>query len=259
MSATSRSCRLAALALVMLLPSIHAAPTPAAPATTELTITKYVAPVFPQFARMTGLLEGSAVVVFSHTPDGKIADALAIRHTDPSFAREATEAVRQWKIAPHRHEGHECRLAHGLRFVFSATGVVSVASLPQTRTNEAAQIAATEFAAVDVRDLDTAPTVRSQPMPALTPASLVHSAPATLAVTFFIDVAGRVRVPSIVSAVDASVADAMLAALPFWRYDVPLKGGQPVAALHAVDLRLDRNSEPKKFAVAREFGNTSEP
>lgn len=259
MSATSNTCRLAALALIILLPSTHAAPTATAPATTELTITKYVAPVFPTFARIAGLLDGSAVVVFSHALDGTIADALAIRHSDPAFAREATDAVRQWRIAPHRHDGQPCRLAHGVRFAFSATGVVSVASLPTSRTAATAAEPAAAFAAVDVHDLDTLPAARARPMPVLSSASLAHALPAALSVTFFIDPAGHVRVPSLGTAVTPEVGEAVLAALRHWRYDAPLKAGQPVAALHAVDLRLERNSEPKKFAVAREFGNTSEP
>jgi hypothetical protein len=259
MSATSPSCRLAAFALALLLPSIHAAPTPAAPATTELTITKYVAPVFPDFARMSGVLDGSTVVVFSHSLDGTISDALAIRHSHPAFAREAADAVRQWRVAPHRHDGQPCQLAHGVRFAFSATGAVNVASLPTARTAETAAEPATTFAAVDVHDLDTLPAARARPMPNLSSASLPHALPAALTVTFFIDPAGHVRVPSLGTAVTAEVGEAVLAALRHWRYDAPLKAGQPVSALHAVDLRLDRNSEPKKFAVAREFGNTSEP
>ena len=253
--------------LLLALPSLGAtllsANVPAAagapPASTELTIAKYVAPAFPDVARMEGVLEGSAVVVFSHDGAGRVTDALVLESTHPAFAREAVEAVRQWRISAHAHDGKACRLAHGLRFSFHTGGVVSLAAAPRTRGNAASQTTSTHrlgSSVVGRDELDLAPQALAQPVPVLPPAAAADGPAEALRVSFFIDEQGRVRVPSIVTAVDPVVADAVLAALELWRYEAPRKGGQTVAAMNEVAFTLAAGAAAKTFAVAREIGDT---
>jgi TonB family protein len=230
----------------------------AAPST-ELTIAKYVAPAFPEVARMEGVLEGSAVVVFSHDGAGRVTDALVVESTHPAFAREAADAVRQWRISAHAHEGRPCRLAHGLCFSFHNGGVVNLAAAPRTRANEASANRGNprmESSVVGRDELDLAPKTLSQPMPVLPAASATDGRSDALHVSFFIDEKGRVRVPSIVTAVDPVVAEAVLAALEKWRYEAPRKGGKTVAAMNEVAFTLKAGGGAKTFAVAREIGDT---
>jgi outer membrane biosynthesis protein TonB len=183
---------------------------------------------------------------------------LAIESTHPAFAREAEDAVRRWRISPHQHEGSDCHCAHGLRFAFHAGGVVSLAAMPQRRGTDDTQTAGaarTASLAYNMDELDVAPNALAQPLPALAKKSSDEPKPGAVNVTFFIDQKGRVRVPSIVSPVEAGVATAVLAALTQWRYDAPRKGGRAVAAMNEVAFSSEGAAKAKTFAVVRDLSD----
>ena len=210
--------------------------------TVTLRIVEYVAPEYPGSARLEGVAEGTAVVIFSHDSAGRVNDALAVECTHPAFGREAVEAVRQWQVAPHGKGGDACQNAHLIRFSFQAGGVV----LRYATSGAAARSKSSGEIVVTFDDLETKPRLISSSVPAL-PAGLRSALKLGLVrVTFVVDEKGWIRVPSLVSTPDPAMGAAVLAALAKWRYEAPQKNGQAVVAM--TDLTLDFGN-PKALAA----------
>jgi len=226
-----------------------AEPTPARPIVT-LSLVEYVAPEFPGAASLEGVAEGTAAIMFSHDAAGRVNDALAIESTHPAFAREAVEAVRRWKVAPHGENGCVCQSAHVIRFSFRAGGLVRLnpAAGAAVRREASRQAASPEALAVTFDGLETRPRLLNSAMPTL-PAGLRSALKSgSVRVTFLVDEKGRIRVPSIVSTPLPALGAAVLEALAQWRYEAPQKNGQAVVAM--TDLNFDFSDPKAAVAVA---------
>jgi outer membrane biosynthesis protein TonB len=218
----------------------------------DLRIVKYVAPQFPGFAKLQGISDGYVVVAFSHDMEGRVTDALALWSTDDAFTREAIEAVQQWRVALHGAEGRPCQCAHVIRLAFHAGGIVRLAAthLQARGSSDLASGYAEHAVSVPTfEELDLKPKALAQlvpPWPKALPGNTDHSG---VSVTFFVDQAGRARVPSIVSATDPALGAAVAQAILQWRYEPPHKNGKAVAAVESLNLDINRAVEPPSFAA----------
>lgn len=223
-----------------------------APAQTpvSLSLVKYVAPEFPGAARLEGVAEGTAVVMFSHDATGRVSDAVAIESTHPAFAREAVEAVQQWRVAPHGENGSVCQCAHLIPFSFRAEFVTRINATASSaiRRESSRRTASSAALLMTFDDLEARPRLLNSALPSL-PAGVRSALKSGLVrVTFLVDEQGRIRVPSIVSAADPALGAAVLAALAQWRYEAPQKNGRTVVAM--TDLHFDFGNTTASNVVA---------
>jgi TonB family protein len=199
-----------------------------------LAIVQTEDPVFPRSLQLTGVLVGNAKIAIDVDENGKLTDFLVTGYSRKEFADSAVEALKQWRYLPPSLNGLPWASVRELSFDYSRTGVVVSfvgVELMNSRFDELMQNRYL-YRTYTLRELDRIPApiqVVNPVPPAPGPdAKARHS----VAVEFFIDEEGRVRLPA-VSRDDAGSAYAAsaLAAVRKWRFDPPTVKGRPVLVL----------------------------
>ena len=198
----------------------------------ELKLTKFVEPLFPAFVRYEGIPEGVVTLAVSRTAAGEPADILVLNSSHPGFTNAAVRAVKQWRFAP--ATSPEQLASRIVRVGFKLEGVVIMAPFAIDQLNQAR---------ADRRDWLTAPVKipsvdassgsaasRNQPMPAYPAALAGKGQEGRVAVKFYVDQDGKVRLPEIIEATDPEFAAAALNAVSQWRYAPPRIAGRSVVA-----------------------------
>ncbi|HEY0862563.1 MAG TPA: TonB family protein [Lacunisphaera sp.] len=198
----------------------------------ELKLVKYVEAEFPNAVRLEGLGEGHVALAIGRTAAGEPTDVLVLSATDPRLADAAVEAARQWRFKP--SDDPADLVTRTVRIGFRLNGVI-VYPFGKKHIEEAldavSDVKLREPIRVPrVQSLARAPQPLAQPMPAY-PASLRSKAiEGSVAVRFFVDQEGRVRLPEVIEATTPEFADAALAAVAAWRYEPPQHGGRNIVA-----------------------------
>ncbi len=198
----------------------------------ELKLTKYVEPVFPDMARLEGLGEGYVALALGRTPAGEPTDILVLSATSSRLAASAVEAAREWRFQPTDDRAE--LVTRTVRIGFRLSGVV-IYPFGKRHIEEIRDVVSEARLREPVRvprvqSLAQAPKPLAQPMPVY-PASLQSKAvEGSAAVRFYVDEAGRVRLPEIIEATAPEFADAALAAVALWRYEPPQHGGRYIVA-----------------------------
>lgn len=198
----------------------------------QLKLTRYVEPVFPDMARLSGLGEGHVALAISRTPDGMPADVLVLNATDPLLGTAALEAARQWRFQPTDDPSE--LVSRTVRIGFKLGGVVIypfgkrhidevLNAVDETKLREPIQVP-------QVQSMSQAPKALAQPMPAYPRALLARPIEGQAKVRFYVDEEGRVRLPEIIEATSPEFGAAAIAAVSQWRYESPQHGGRKIVA-----------------------------
>ena len=197
----------------------------------ELKLTRFVEPVFPESVRLDGVAEGSVTLAVSRNPAGEPVDVLVLRATHPKLALAAEEAVRLWRFAPAEVAEPAPRL---IQLGFRLQGVVlfpAGKNLEDEMANRMVDKSSRVLLSVPrLQNLNQVPKALSQPMPRYPAVLADRGLTGTASVSFYVDEAGRVRLPEVVDATTPEFADAAMAAVAQWRYEPPRSGGRAVVA-----------------------------
>ena len=193
---------------------------------------------FPGGALMEGIHSGKVRLIVSVDAEGRLVDHLVVAYTDKAFVGSAVRAVTAWTYEPARVHGHARASRADLLFVFKADVVATV----QNDTSNYLQDLfgeRYEFKPSLLKDLDRIPTPVHVITPTLPNGLLADGKERVVTVEFFIDQAGKVRVPS----VSREEADDRLAALAVtaveqWQFEPPLRNGSAVLVLAKQDFRF---------------------
>jgi TonB family protein len=187
---------------------------------------------FPLLLNDSPVMNGDATVAIHVDRDGKLTDWLVTGYSRKEFADTAVDALKDSRFEPSRVDGVPWSSVQEVHFNFSRTGVVvSVTGIDfmANRFDEVAQ-GRYVYRSHTLRELDRIPTpvhVVSPANPALTSGETRR----TVAVDFYIDEEGRVRLPSVARAdVGTACAAAAVDAVRQWRFEPPLYRGRPVLA-----------------------------
>lgn len=198
----------------------------------QLGLTQFTEPAFPQTVVYDGMAEGHATLAFSRTAAGEPGDILVLEATHPLLAEAAVAAVRNWRFQPSNNP--EDLKSRTLRIGFRLQGIVVFPlgkDKPLSSAKEGGGLTLT--APVRVPQLQTlaqTPKALAQPMPAYPAALRSRPVEGNAAVRFYVDEAGRVRLPEVISATAPEFAEAALAAVAQWRYEPPQDGGRSIVA-----------------------------
>jgi TonB family protein len=197
----------------------------------ELKLTRFVEPLFPESVRVEGVAEGSVTLAVSRSPAGEPVDILVLRATNPGLATAAVEAVRQWRFAPADNPELSPKV---IQLGFRLQGVVFFPYGKKVAEEMSGVVPDLEMRSPknvpDLQTLTHVPKALAQPMPQY-PAALANKGlTGTVAVNFFVDKDGRVRLPEVVEATAPEFAEAAVAAISQWRYEPPRHGGRSVVA-----------------------------
>jgi TonB family protein len=198
-----------------------------------MRLDKFVTPEFPEFLRRTGVLTGTVVTAISHDGLGQADDILVLESTDSRFTAAALEAIRAWRFEAHpRSPAPVEQLVPVVRFLFTSTSVsVTSTSVDAGRPTHARVRANSPLEIPNFSHCDARPKAQSQPMPAFPEALKGKVSTGTALVKFFVDAAGRARVPVAITATDPELAHAAVTAVKQWRFDPPKIDGKPVIVL----------------------------
>ncbi len=190
--------------------------------------------IYPFSMTVIGVLAGEARVVISVDASGKLNDVLVVGYTKSAFAEAAVAALKRWQYEPARVRGaaHASR-AHVL-FTFKNGMGVMVQALPGSMGMASLSRSDEErytYKACQLRQLDRIPL----PVHVVPPTSFKsdpNSRKRTVAVEFYIDEEGRVRMPAIGrDEPDDDYAAAAVSAVEQWRFEPPTRKGLPVLVL----------------------------
>ena len=197
--------------------------------------------VFPPRMLYEGISSGDVRAAISVDQDGNLTDCLLVSYTEKAFAEVAMAAIKRWKYQPAQVHGRTQSSRADVIFSFRDQGVF-VQSLPgaaERRVIESILQGRFAYQACPLRDLDRIPT----PVHVVTPTISGGSPKHTVTVGFYIDEEGKVRLPSVPrEAADDLFAAAAVKAVEQWRFEPPLRKGQPALVYAEQEFKFN----PKK-------------
>lgn len=200
----------------------------AADANAGIAINDIGALAYPAEMYYSGVRSGEVRVVISVDEQGRLVDSLVTGYTDRGFVDAAEAAVKKWSYEPARTNGRPQSARADVLFIYKDEGVI-VQRLPGATE----RLFVSEFMEsryvyepYRLRDLDRIPT----PIHVVSPSVPRFSGTDhTVTVGFYIDEAGRVRIPAVErESADDLLAAAAVLAVEQWRFEQPLRKGRPV-------------------------------
>jgi TonB family protein len=194
-------------------------------------------PEFPLRLRNEGLLEGTASVVVVVDRDGQLRDFLLLEASHVMLGEAVMKVVPDWKFTPPTQNGQPINAAHRINFIFDSHGaVISVFGFDAFIQRHPGYAATTRtpfrHEIVPPRQLDQLPVPLRRIDPAAPPLNSLHGQPQRVVFSFFIDQAGRVRIPLPIESpdhpIDEFLLDSVHNALVQWQFTPPTLDGKPV-------------------------------
>lgn len=198
---------------------------------TPVQIDRTAEPVFPPDLLRTHSKDGGkARVMLNVSAEGALEDALVIGYTARGFADEAMWAVTRWKYQPARLRGEAVSSTFELLFTFEQSG----AMVSMLDVDRAAEIANSAFRGDEAyrprqaNELDRPLVATKTVNPAYTTDRQKEGLEGEVAVDFFIDEQGAVRMPSVQEQNHNMLGSLAVAALRQWTFEPPTMHGKPV-------------------------------
>jgi TonB family protein len=213
------------------------------PGFTPCKIVKQERVIFPPRMLQEGVTRGEAHVVVEIGVDGRVTDSLITLYTQRAFAEESLRAARASRYAPSTTDGQPLITIMQLQFVFDSRDpvVTSVIGFPTLGSTTPAT--RYEYYPFPLSALDRPPATRQTTPPIYPQAWIDQGRKGTIKVSFYLDETGRARMPIARDASDDLLANSACAAVKEWRFDPPVRHGQPVLA--QVELPIIFDPPPK--------------
>ncbi len=215
--------------------------------------------VYPYDAMLDGR-EGAADVIFVVDTDGRVRDITVRKASRNEFGQALAAAMANWRFKPAMKDGVPAPavLARGQIFNVGEDHLLlspGARRLREILKNDKEQI-------VSYDRLDTPP----QPIDKVAPVypEELSGKPGRAEIEFIIDREGRVQLPRIVSATEPAFGWSAATAVSLWRFEPPLREGQPVDARARLPLEFtarsaDAVAEPPAGDVAPPAEETVPP
>lgn len=217
--------------LVALGPSVSPA-APTAPPLVPLKMQQSARAVFPQRLMDEGVTQGEARLVLEVDAAGALTDCLTVGYSRAEFAAEAERVVRHWKFAPTFLGGKPIATHAEITFEFRINGVlVRQVWFDQANPDDPREQAKLQFRARTLAELDRVPRAVATESPLALVDAQGRRLGGRVVVKFYIDAAGRPRLPQVVSADHSAMGRAALNAVEQWKFEPPLHEGRPTLAV----------------------------
>ena len=184
---------------------------------------------------------------------GNSYDFILLEATHPLFGAKALEALRKWKVTPPIIDGQPCPTRHLITVEFAQQEPV-IFDRPIGETDgrdERSQNRSFYYRVCGLGDLDQLPRRIETIVPVLPEDVSADAASGTVRMLFFIDKDGRVRAPEVLFSSSDVIADAAIAAVSDWRFEPPLKNGNPVVveAVQTIRFKEPETKITPEFSV----------
>ncbi len=191
----------------------------------NLHITRYVRPQFPQRLSAQGVTFGEARVAIEVDDKGHLTDCLVTAYSDKTFADSTVAAIRSWLFEPAQTAGKPVGAVAEITMHFRTDGVLVFTTFGQPIDQAAKELV---YQPCTPSRLDRQPKPIQIVEPFYPKKSNADGSTATVTLDFYIDEAGRVRVPEVKDASEDFLAATAVAAVKEWRFEPPTSQGRPV-------------------------------
>lgn len=195
---------------------------------------------FPSRALTEGASRGEVVLMLDVSETGEVGDTLAVEYTRRDFAEAALDAVKRWRFIPGRVNGRPIGSYVTVAIRFEVSGVLAYVKPVHTKETEGGSDDGSGYRPVNVAMLDRVPAALAREGPIYPREWIQQGRTGSVTVEFFIDEQGKVRFPRAIGDADEWLAGAALAAVSDWRFESPMRNGQPVLvrAQQVFDFRV---------------------
>jgi TonB family protein len=189
-------------------------------------------PRFPLKLENSPVMKGDATVAIRVDQAGRLTECLVTGYSRKEFADTAVAELKAWRFDPSRVNGVPWSSVQEVHFDFSRTGVVVSLTGFDTMVSQVDKVVKGRYVyrSRSLPELDRIPTSVHVVSP-VSPILPGGEKKRTVAVDFYIDEDGRVRMPSVSRAdIGTACASYALDAVKQWRFEPPLYRGQPALA-----------------------------
>jgi TonB family protein len=184
---------------------------------------------FPRQLDNGPVMNGDATVAINVDWEGRLTDCLVTGYSRKEFADAAVAALKASRFDPPRVNGVPLSTVKEVHFIYSRTGVVVSITAFDYLAYTVDEMAQGRYAyrLRTPSELDRLPKAVRVVSPA-NPTLTAGEQQRTVAVDFYIDEEGRVRMPSVSRAdIGTECAASALDAVKQWRFEPPLYQGRP--------------------------------
>jgi TonB family protein len=204
-----------------------------------LSIEQKAPAAFPPWLLMRGLHSGKVRLVISVNAEGRLVDQLVVAYTHEGFVKPVLEAVKEWSFEPAKVDGVPRSSRVDLHFEFKSDLNVTV-NTADMNVMQDILLERYEYKPHSLKELDRIPTPSFVVNPVFPPRGLVPGSHRVVTVEFYIDEEGRVRIPAVPrEAANDEFAAASVAAVEKWKFEPPMRHGQPVLVLARQEFRFE--------------------
>jgi TonB family protein len=195
-----------------------------------LKIDPTIKPPLSPVMLMDGITEGKVVIAIDVSAEGKLTDWLVLGYTHPALVRPCVEAMQEWDYTPAKLDGQPVAVQTDITIDYTAVGVVISRSTPEDLRARAARIFGAPMISKkrSASQLDAAPTPLNAVSPMYAKDAEAAGVKGTVAVHFYVDEAGAVRMPAVEKTANPYLADMALSAVRGWKFAPPTSRGEPV-------------------------------
>lgn len=187
---------------------------------------------FPGKAMAAGVTQGMATVSVMLDANGTATDYLIVRYTQPYFGEALVQAAHRQKFTPRKVKGVAvpARFNFEYRFVPGTAVALSGFGAAQERLDEVHGGPQFLYEPHVERDIDGGGLALTESTVAYIPDGFQPTAgkPIRVLVTFYVDEAGRVRMPTVESAPSPLLIPNAIKAVSHWVFKPPTLKGKPV-------------------------------
>lgn len=193
-----------------------------------------VNPIYPARMLNDGVSNGVVKAVLHVDSEGKLSDSLVVAYTREAFAEEVLRVIKKWRFEPEYADGEPVDTILELTFNFEVNGVLLV----QRFGCDIASIdllQGFQYKACSLKHLDRIPTPVSIVQPTYPKEWADQGIVGKVAIDFYIDETGKVRMPSSPVGAHPQLAGIAVAAVSKWQFAPPTRKGRPVL-VHAQQI-----------------------
>lgn len=201
-------------------------------------------PIYPARLRAEGFLEGNATFAVSINHFGELDDYLLLEASHQEFAKAVEKVLPTWDYSVPRINGEPAAIVSTVKVTFDRSGVIVYETTGAVQLNPFAS-SSDSYRVYGLWELDNLPEPLHVEKPEFHVDLLENRHLATAVFEFYIDIQGRVRMPTLREADDGVDERLLLIAqdkLLQWRFEPPTVRGKPVVARAAQPFRFRKGA-----------------
>jgi len=183
--------------------------------------------IYPPRMLNDGVSSGSARVVMHVDAEGKLVDWLFVSYSHRPFADEVERVLKKSTFEPEQIDGKPVDTVVDIAFNFEVNGVMLVQRFGVDTPNFDF-LRRVEYQACSLRKIDRIPTPINIINPAYPKEWAEQGITGKVAVDFYIDETGKVRLPATVQSSHPLLSTIAVEAVSKWQFTPPTRKGQPV-------------------------------